>query len=670
MFERLLVANRGEIACRVIDTCRRLGIRTIAVYSSADASARHVRLADEAMEIGPAAATESYLRSDRILEVADQLDADAIHPGYGFLSENAGFADSCVDAGVAWVGPTAETIRSMGSKSRARRIMQEAGVAVVPGYDDEEQDDAVLLAAADRIGFPLMIKASAGGGGKGMRIVRDRDAWSAALAGARREAAAAFGDDRVILERYLEKPRHIEFQVFADSHGNAIHLFERECSIQRRYQKIIEETPAVTLGDTLRSRMGDAAVRAARAVDYVNAGTVEFLEDGGDYFFMEMNTRLQVEHPVTEATTGLDLVEWQLRVAAGETLPLTQEQVTRAGHAIEARIYAENPFEEFLPSTGTIGRFRYPSDTEEIRMDTGVEDGDTVGIHYDPMIAKIIARGDDREAAIARMREALAGTMLTGPLTNLPFLRGLVAHRDFRSADIDTGYLDRHLDVILEGLARPGNLALALAACVTALDRSQPTAREEDADRYSPWERTDGWRLGGGATRMAFEDRNDDRHEVRLSGWNGHFQAEVGDDTLELVVSKLDDERISFEIDRETQEGVVIRDGNALFVSAASDSCELRLVPLYGSKSGRGEEDTHPGAPMPGRIVVMHVEVGQVVDKGQPLLVLEGMKMEYTLTSPATGVVAGIHCAEGDLVEAEVPLVDIDPQPETGEPSG
>ena len=659
--KRLLIANRGEIACRVIETCRRLGIDSIAVFSSADAEARHVSLADKAVEIGEAPPGESYLRGDRIVEVASELGADAIHPGYGFLSENADFADACLAAGITWVGPPADTIREMGSKRRARKVMKEAGVQVVPGYDDEDQHDDTLAGAALKIGFPMMIKASAGGGGKGMRVVNSESDWPAALAGARRESMAAFGDDRVILERYLERPRHIEFQVFADSQGNVVHLFERECSIQRRYQKIIEETPATILDDELRCRMGDAAVAAARATGYVNAGTVEFLVSGNEYFFMEMNTRLQVEHPVTEATTRLDLVEWQLRIASGEPLPLTQDEVTRSGHSIEARLYAENPFEDFLPSTGQIGRFRHPATSRELRVDSGVVGGDVVSIYYDPMLAKIISWGSDRPKAIANLRRALSRTVLTGPRTNLPLLRGLVSHPDFEAAEIDTGYLDRHLDDIIETLALPDELALIAASCAISLDKAVSVFADEPEDLHSPWNRKDGWRAGGGAFRMAFQDRKAERHETRLSGWDGEYIFHHKNGDKSVSANRSTSEELELCIDGRSTTAIVIRDGRSIYIGTDESAIELEHIPLYETNSGRGEEDTHPGAPMPGRIVAIHVEEGMRVEPGQALLVLEGMKMEYTLSSPAAGVVTRIHFKTGELVEAEVPLVDIDP---------
>ncbi len=664
MFGRLLIANRGEIACRIIRSCQRLGIHTIAVHSAADAHARHVRLADEALDLGGLRPDESYLRIDRIVELAAGRGAEAIHPGYGFLSENAEFAAACEAAGIAFVGPDAETIRLMGSKSRARRIMADAGVPVVPGYDGEAQDDDSLLGAAREVGFPVMLKASAGGGGKGMRIVRDEAGWGAALAGARREAAAAFGDQRMIVERYVHEPRHVEVQIIGDRQGTVLHLFERECSIQRRHQKIIEESPSPVVDESLRRRLTDAAVAAAKAVDYVNAGTVEFLLDAsGEFYFMEMNTRLQVEHPVTEAITGIDLVEWQLRVAAGETLPRAQADIVSHGHAIEARLYAENPFNDFLPATGRIGRFVHPRGAMDLRLDTGVEDGDEVSIHYDPMLAKLIVWGPDRPAAVERLRHALARTLLTGPTTNLPLLRSIAGHPDFAAADMDTAYLDQHLDQVLAALPAAHDIALIAAACSFAAERPPATST---ADPWSAWDRSDGWRAGGGGLRMRFEDASGERYDIVLidqeeeqeQGWI----AELRDRRVRVRYRPLDTDHVELQVDDDDVQATVLNDGTDCFVGLDFGGYELRRLPLYQSDGDAAEADAHPGAPMPGRIVAVHVREGDSVEPGQPLLVMEGMKMEYTLVSPMAGIVRRVLHGEGDSVEAETPLVDIDPR--------
>jgi 3-methylcrotonyl-CoA carboxylase alpha subunit len=659
MFGRLLIANRGEIACRIIRTCQRLGIHTIAVHSEIDAGARHVRLADEAANLGGERPADSYLLIERIIETARERRADAIHPGYGFLSENALFAGACEAAGIVFVGPGARTIRQMGSKSRARHIMQEAGVPVVPGYDGRKQTDATLLAAAREIGFPVLLKAAAGGGGKGMRIVREEAAWETALAGARRESMAAFGDDQMLVERYVQRPRHIEVQICADTHGAIVHLFERECSVQRRHQKIIEEAPSPSVDDALRTRLCAAAVAAARAVDYVNAGTVEFLLDpDGGFYFMEMNTRLQVEHPVTEAITGVDLVEWQLRIAAGEPLPLAQDDIARHGHSIEARLYAENPFNDFVPSSGRIGRFLHPVGALDLRVDSGVEDGDLVSVHYDPMLAKIIVWGDDRAAAIGRARHALARTMLTGPTTNLALLRAITGHPHFTANRIDTSYLDSHLDDLLGDLPAAHDLALIAAACTARHDAAD---RPSDGDPYSPWRAGDGWRLGGGGVRMRFADMCGERYEVEISGPLDDCRVRLGGREHRVASARLDADHLELRVDADEFQATVLADGEAYFVGLDVGGYELKRLPLFASDERHGEEDAHPGAPMPGRIVAVYVEEGETVEPGQALLVMEGMKMEYTLSAPVGGTIRRILHGPGEMVEAETRLIDIEP---------
>ena len=498
---KCLIANRGEIAVRLVRACRELGISTVAVYSEADRTARHVQMADEARFIGAAAPGESYLNGDRLIEAALAAGCDCLHPGYGFLSESAAFAQAVSDAGLTWVGPGAEAIRLMGVKTEARALMQGAGVPLVPGFQSDSADDAQFSDAAARIGYPVMVKAAGGGGGKGIRIVREAVQLTAALAGARREAAQAFGDARVFLEKYIEAGRHVEIQVLADTHGSIVHLFERECSVQRRHQKIIEESPSPLLTPDLRARMGAAAINAARAVGYVNAGTVEFIvTQDGEFYFLEMNTRLQVEHPVTEMVTGLDLAALQFAVAAGGALPFTQDDVTQRGHAIECRVYAEDPQQGFLPATGRISRF-IPPEGAGVRVDAGVQTGDEVTIHYDPMIAKIIVHAPTRAQAIARMQRALAETVILGITTNIPFLRALLAHPAFGAGDIDTGYVDAHLETLL-----PPAPPLPYAALITAaLDdrynkansgRVQAVPGERDDDLYNPWARGDSFRLG------------------------------------------------------------------------------------------------------------------------------------------------------------------------------
>ncbi|MBV9756894.1 MAG: acetyl-CoA carboxylase biotin carboxylase subunit, partial [Alphaproteobacteria bacterium] len=496
MFGKILIANRGEIACRVMRTARRLGVATAAVYSDADASALHVAMADEAYAIGAAPARDSYLRIDAILDAAKRSGAQAVHPGYGFLAENADFAEACAAADIVFIGPPPAAIRAMGSKSAAKALMEKAGVPLVPGYHGADQDDATLAAAARRIGFPLLIKPSAGGGGKGMRVVERGENFPEALGAARREAASAFGDDAVLLERYLAQPRHIEIQVFADSHGNAVSLFERDCSIQRRHQKIIEESPAPGLPDEQREQMGAAAIAAARAVGYVGAGTVEFLYQGGRFYFMEMNTRLQVEHPVTEMVTGQDLVEWQFRVAGGETLPLRQQELRISGHAIEARVYAEDPARDFLPSIGRLVHLRQPEASAAVRVDTGVRAGDAISPHYDPMIAKLIIWGADRAEAVRRLAAALAEYEVLGVATNLALLQAIAAHPAFVRGDVHTGFIAQHPELLAPPAADVPPLALAAAALRVLLDRRRDAeaAAAGSGDPFSPWAATDAWR--------------------------------------------------------------------------------------------------------------------------------------------------------------------------------
>jgi 3-methylcrotonyl-CoA carboxylase alpha subunit len=657
---RLLIANRGEIACRVMRTCRRLGVETTAVYSTADARARHVREADAAVAIGGAAPAESYLNGERIIEAALAAGVDAIHPGYGFLSENATFARDCVAAGMVFVGPRAETIRRMGSKSEAKAIMQDAGVPVVPGYHGAEQSPAKLAEFAAGIGFPLLIKASAGGGGKGMRVVRAPAEFGEALAAAKREAAKAFGDDSVILERYIERPRHIEVQVFGDRHGNVIHLWERECSTQRRYQKVIEETPSPLLDEATRQAVADAAVEAARAVGYLNAGTVEFIASAArEFWFMEMNTRLQVEHPVTEMVTGIDLVEWQLRVAAGEPLPLAQAEIRRRGHAIEARIYAENPANNFLPSSGRIRRFRSPDRNPAIRLDSGFEQGDEVTHHYDPLLAKLIVHGLDRGECVRRLREALAHTAIAGVTTNLPLLRAVAAHASFEAGEIDTAFLDRALDEVLWNVPAPPLPVLSVAAWRIARDLHRPT---EPSDPWSPWAAGDGWRpAGAGGIPVRLLDAAGRRHELRLEFRDTGVRVHSGTHHLDALLEDLGEGRLHLACQGLNGEALVTADEHRVYVGFGDHGWDFVVEPLHAGEAATAEVDAHPVAPMPGTIVALKVAAGDRVVAGQPLLIMEGMKMELTLAAPQAGIVERILCAVGDSVEADATLVELRP---------
>ena len=662
MFSTILIANRGEIACRVIRTARRLGIRTVAVFSEADADAQHVRLADEAHCIGGPSPQDSYLRGDAILEVASRTGAQAIHPGYGFLSENADFADAVQAAGLAFIGPSGASMRKMGSKAGAKDLMAAAGVPVVPGYTGEDQSPDLLQREADRIGYPLMIKAAHGGGGKGMRIVRAPGEFAASLESCQREAKNAFGRDRVLLERYIEHPRHIEIQIFGDAHGNAIHLGERECSAQRRYQKVLEESPSPFLTPELRAAMGAAAVQAAHAIDYANAGTVEFIvAPSGEFFFMEINTRLQVEHPVTEEVTGLDLVEWQLRIAAGEPLPLRQQDIVQRGHAIEVRLYAEDPDAGFLPGSGTLQTLRLPAPSAHVRIDSGVVEGDNVTIFYDPMIAKLIVHDSDRARALARLREALAQCVVRGPKSNVGFLERLVRHPAIIEGTIDTGYLDRHLDEFLAPQRQ--DTALLLAAATLQLLLQEAGAREAAAratDPTSPWASADGWRLGhAGTRRLAFG--NGERIELTAHGHGGEYRIEL-DGAAHLVSgARLAGDALTLRLDGGMRRFRALQDGDDLLVHDGEARLRLRVEPMYRSLAGAdASAESRIRAPMPGRVVVVQAAAGDAVQAGDVVLVLEAMKMELALKAPRAGTLAEVRARAGDFVEADAVLATLE----------
>jgi len=655
MFSSVLIANRGEIACRVIRTCRRLGVRAVAVYSAADRAARHVLLADAAVEIGPAPSRDSYLRGDRIIAAAQAEGAEAVHPGYGFLSENPDFAEACDAAGLAFVGPPAAAIRAMGLKAAAKAGMAAAGVPLLPGYNGDAQDDATLVRAAAAIGFPLLVKPSAGGGGKGMQVVADAAALADAIARARREAKSSFGDDRLILERFLAAARHVEVQVFADGHGNAVHLFERDCSLQRRWQKVVEEAPAPGVDEGLRARMGAAAVAAARAVGYRGAGTVEFLLDGRDFYFMEMNTRLQVEHPVTEMVTGLDLVEWQLRVAAGEALPPDAGAVRLNGHAVEARLYAEDPARDFAPSAGALRRFRLPAADAALRIDTGYGEGDTVPVHYDPLIAKVVAWGPDRAAALARLRRALAAVQVAGPDTNLPFLRAIADHPDVRAGAVDTRFLDRHHDALAAPPAPPPQAVLALAA-LAVLGR-------DDAAPASPWARRDGWRLNAPPLVVVALAAGEAMHRIAAEPAGSGWTLAVGAQSLDAAVVAEADGAVTARIGGRTVAAGIDRDGDTVTVWLDGGRWTLRR---HDPLAAAGAHETASGrlaAWVPGIVVAVHVAAGDRVAKGQPLLVLEAMKVEHTIRAPADGTVEAVRCAVGDQVAEGAELVAFIPDP-------
>ena len=664
MFTKILIANRGEIACRVIKTARRMGISTVAVFSEADANARHVRMADEAVLIGPAAARDSYLKADRILDAAKRTGAEAVHPGYGFLSENEGFAEACAAAGIVFVGPPVTAIRAMGSKSAAKALMAKAGVPLTPGYHGDDQDPAHLKREADAIGYPVLIKASAGGGGKGMRRVDRADDFDAALASCQRESRNAFGDDRVLVETCVLKPRHIEIQVFGDTHGNVVHLFERDCSVQRRHQKVLEEAPAPGMTDARRAAMGRAAVEAAKAVDYVGAGTVEFIANqDGSFYFMEMNTRLQVEHPVTEMITGLDLVEWQLRVAAGEPLPRSQDELTIHGHALEARIYAEDPDRGFLPSTGRLLHLVPPRESIDVRVDTGVEQGDEITPFYDPMIAKLIVHGADRPQALARMRRALAAYRIVGVGNNVEFLGRLVATPSFANADLDTGLIERESALLFPAdhdILTDVWLAVALAELL----RERRAAREHAeaaVDRDSPWRRLDGWRLNGRARRTIALAIGELSREIVVAYSGDGFRLTI-DDAAVAAHGTLDvDGTLHASFDGRRSGAAVIASGAGRHVFVDGRTFTVRIVDLLDA-GGAGHEVEGGGlkAPMPGKVVALIAVAGAVVEKGAPLLVLEAMKMEHTIAAPTKGTVLAFRFAAGEQVAEGADLVDFE----------
>lgn len=664
MFSKILIANRGEIACRVIKTARRMGIATVAVYSQADANARHVRLADEAVLIGPAPARESYLVAERILEAAKQTGAQAVHPGYGFLSENEEFAEACAAAGIAFIGPPASAIRAMGSKSAAKALMGQAGVPLTPGYHGDNQDPAFLAEQSKAIGYPVLIKASAGGGGKGMRRVDAPADFEAALASCKREAINAFGDDHVLVEKYVLKPRHIEIQVFGDTRGHCVYLFERDCSVQRRHQKVLEEAPAPGMTPERRAAMGKAAVDAAKAVGYVGAGTVEFIANpDGSFYFMEMNTRLQVEHPVTEMITGLDLVEWQLRVAAGEPLPLTQEQLAIEGHAIEARIYAEDPDKGFLPSTGRLVHLAPPPESSHVRVDTGVEQGDEITPYYDPMIAKLIVWGADRRQALARLRQALAQYRVVGVANNVDFLSRLVGVPSFANADLDTGLIEREQALLFPAAHDvPADVWRLAALAELALEQRLAAKRAASApDRDSPWRRLDGWRLNGSAERLITLRLGEAVQDVAVRALaGGAWRLGVGDSQVDARGTLGADGELQAQLGERRLRAVVVAAGERRQVFFEGRSWPLALVDRLHVGGAGDELEGGLRAPMPGKVIALMAQPGATVEKGAPLLVLEAMKMEHTINAPRRGVVKAFRYAPGDQVGDGAELVDFE----------
>jgi 3-methylcrotonyl-CoA carboxylase alpha subunit len=667
MFDRMLIANRGEIACRVIKTARRMGIRSVAVYSDADAGARHVHLADEAVCIGPAAARESYLVAEKIIAACKQTGAQAVHPGYGFLSENEEFAEACAANGIVFIGPPVSAIRAMGLKSESKKLMEKAGVPLTPGYHGDNQGPDFLRAQADAIGYPVLIKASAGGGGKGMRAVWKSAEFADALASCKREAASSFGDEHVLIEKYLQRPRHIEIQVFGDTHGNVVHLFERDCSVQRRHQKVLEEAPAPGMTAERRAAMGQAAVEAAKAVGYVGAGTVEFIVDrDGTFYFMEMNTRLQVEHPVTEMITGLDLVEWQLRVAVGEPLPLAQEQLAIRGHALEARVYAEDPDKGFLPSTGRLVHLAPPEESLHVRVDTGVEQGDEITPHYDSMIAKLIVWDESRERALARMLGALARYRVAGVANNIDFLSRLVACPAFAQADLDTGLIEREHDFLFPRAAEPPREAW-LAATLAELLREQAAAdaaARRSADPQSPWHRRDGWRLNLDVSRRLTFRCGESIRNLDVTYADTGYRIALDGRTTTVGGQMLAGEQLRADLDGMRMAATVVVAGEKRHVFLHGRShLMVATDPLHHGGEGSGAEGGLT-APMPGKVIALVVAPGIRVGKGAPLMILEAMKMEHSIRAPAAGTVRAFHYTVGEQVADGVELVEFETETE------
>ena len=663
MFDKVLIANRGEIACRVIATCRRLGIATVAVYSEADAAARHVRLADQAVCVGPAAARDSYLRIPAIIEAARQCGAQAIHPGYGFLSENAQFAEDCAAAGLTFIGPPVAAMRAMSSKASAKELMQRCGVPLLPGYHGEDQDAARLRSEAERIGYPVLIKATAGGGGKGMRVVDRAAVFDERLASCQREARSSFNDGRVLLEKYLQHPRHIELQIFGDNDGQIVHLYERDCSAQRRHQKVLEEAPAPHLGVTQRAAMARAACDAARAVGYSGAGTVEFLLDpAGGFYFMEMNTRIQVEHPVTEMITGLDLVEWQLRVAAGEALPLSQAQIALHGHAIEVRLYAEIPEAGFLPSSGTLRRFELPAASSALRLETGMEAGDRVGIDYDPMLAKLIVHAGTRQQAVAALRAALSQVRIAGVGNNVMFLRRLAGSETFARGRLDIGFIERERSLVA-GAPKPPDAQVLAAAALWSIGQEQPSAGASAAPQ-SAWNAGDGWRLNAHLTRMLEFEPGDSPDApaaaVAVEYCADGLRLRIGERSAAASLRAQGNDIFHLQYGADGVRVQIEDEAGQLRIVIGDDEYRLRRRDPLQSSADAYVAEASLAAPMPGRVIAQLVTPGSAVAKGAPLLILEAMKMEHTICAPANGTVRGYRAAVGEQVREGWDLIEFE----------
>jgi 3-methylcrotonyl-CoA carboxylase alpha subunit len=671
MFTKILIANRGEIACRVIKTARKMGILTVAVYSDADANALHVNMADEAIYLGPSPSRESYLLADKVIEAAKRTGAQAIHPGYGFLSENADFCRMCEQENIKFIGPPVGAIEAMGSKSAAKNIMEKANVPLVPGYHGDDQSEALIKKAADDMGYPVLLKATAGGGGKGMRQVWNENEFSEGFAAAKREAKSSFGDDTMLVEKYLTQPRHVEIQVFCDNHNNAVYLFERDCSVQRRHQKVIEEAPAFGMTEGLRQKMGLSAIKSAQAIGYQGAGTVEFLLDvDGSFYFMEMNTRLQVEHPVTELITGQDLVEWQLRVAAGEVLPKTQQELSIKGHAFEARIYAEDANNDFLPATGKLNFLQPPVESEFVRVDTGVRQGDEVSVFYDPMIAKLIVWDENREKALQRLTKALSEYRINGVTTNIDFLYNLATCPSFVNEEIDTGFIEKHQDEIFHNDEQTlaDELPIAALYLVLSLAHKAKEKAVKTADPYSPWNNTNAWRLNEPHIHQLTLAHNGVEYPVTVEqkrqGSDSYYLITVSNKTLDCQ-GRISGDTLYVSIDGYRSHATIARNGNE--ISLYRQNGAFNFTNIQPDCGNNDNDDNHGGlvAPMNGTMVSVLVKTGDIVKKDQPLMIMEAMKMEHTIKAPSDGTIDALYYVEGDMVDGGSELLALTEQDES-----
>jgi 3-methylcrotonyl-CoA carboxylase alpha subunit len=668
MFNKILIANRGEIACRIIKTAKQMGVLTVAVYSDADKDSLHVHMADEAVYIGPSPSRESYLLGDKVIAAAKQTGAQAIHPGYGFLSENADFCRNCAAENITFIGPPVGAIEAMGSKSAAKNIMEEADVPLVPGYHGDDQSRDIIKKAADDMGYPVLLKATAGGGGKGMRQVWSEAEFDEGFEAAKREAMSSFGDDTMLVEKYLTQPRHVEIQVFCDNHDNAVYLFERDCSVQRRHQKVIEEAPAFSMSEELRAQMGESAIKSAQAIGYQGAGTVEFLLDiDGSFYFMEMNTRLQVEHPVTEMISGQDLVEWQLRVAAGENLPKTQEQLVLNGHAFEARIYAEDADNDFLPATGKLTLLKTPIESENVRIDTGVRQGDEVSVYYDPMIAKLIVWDENREKALQRLAKALSEYRINGVTTNIDFLYNLATSKPFVEADIDTGFIEKNNDLIFHNNEKSLANELPIAALFLILSKENNAKQQaqKSNDPNSPWYIADAWRLNEANLHSLVLAHNDIEYtitvEQKRKGKDAYYSINVNGEQFdcqgEILTTSSSNDTIVATINGHRSQTTFNQSENTISLYRTNGVFNFtHILPDCGQNE---DDDNHGGlaAPMNGTMVGVLVEAGQTVTKGQPLVIMEAMKMEHTIKAPSDGTIDEVYFKEGDMVDGGAELL-------------